>query len=183
MAATTDHALDVVDFWFSAGETAWFKADADFDAAIRDRFLALHEAAAAGAHDAWEATPHGALALLLLLDQFPRNMFRGTARMYATDDRALGVADRALARGFDRAYPAPAKSFFYMPFMHAENMAAQERCIDLVRTALGREAQFHALEHMDIVRRFGRFPHRNAILGRTSTEAEERYLATDGFKG
>lgn len=141
------------------------------------------EAARAGDLRHWEDAPHSALALILLLDQMPRNMFRGTAAMYATDALALEAAGRALGAGHHLAYPHPARRFFYMPFMHAEDIEAQTRCIDLCRGDGDDEGYHHALIHMDPIRRFGRFPHRNAILGRASTPEEEAYMASGGFSG
>ncbi|WP_181704571.1 DUF924 family protein [Chthonobacter rhizosphaerae] len=177
-----DRAMDVLDFWWQAGPAEWFRADPGFDERCRDTLLALHEEAAAGALDGWQETPHGTLALLILLDQIPRNVFRGTPRAFATDDKALAIARRAMEEGFPRAYPKDVRVFFYLPFTHAEDMAAQEICVDMTRP-LGMEVYHYALIHMDAIRRFGRFPHRNAILGRPSTPAEEAYLASGGFKG
>jgi uncharacterized protein (DUF924 family) len=172
---------DVLAFWRAAGPAKWFAKDDAFDAEIGARFLATHEAAAKGLLS-WEETPEGALALLLLLDQFPRNMFRGTPRAYATDPLALAVAKRALARGFDTQLPA-LRVFFYLPFMHSEELADQERCVALVRGLGDEEALKFAVDHEDIIRRFGRFPHRNAILGRTTTAEEQAFLDGGGFAG
>jgi uncharacterized protein (DUF924 family) len=179
---TDPAALDVLDFWWRAGEARWFSGEPAFDDDCR-HFLAVHEAAARGALAGWVEEPAGALALVLLLDQFPRNLHRGTPRAFATDEAALAVAEGAVGRGFDRAFPAPARQFLYLPFMHAENLAAQERSLDLYRALGWREAYFYALTHHDAIRRFGRFPHRNAILGRATTPAEEAYLASGGFDG
>lgn len=178
----TDAALTVLDFWWEAGPTKWYRGGDAFDDACRDALLGLHEEAAAGALDGWEATPHGTLALLILLDQIPRNVFRGTPRAFATDNKALGIARRALDKGFPKAFSKDVRVFFYLPFTHSEAMADQEICVDMTRT-LGMEVYHYALIHMDAIRRFGRFPHRNAILGRPATEAEEAYLATGGFSG
>jgi len=172
----------VVRFWEQAGPQRWFRRDAGFDAQFRDRFLALHEAAATGALDPWLASADGALALVLLLDQFPRNAFRGTARVYATDARARAAADSAIRAGFDRMVPPALRQFFYLPFMHSEQLEDLERCVRL-NEPLGGEPLRFALHHRDIVARFGRFPHRNAILGRTSTPDEDRFLAEGGFGG
>lgn len=175
-------SADVVRFWQDAGPARWFRPDADFDARFRQGFLAAHEAAAAGRLDGWRATPEGALALLLLLDQFPRNAFRGTPRVYATDAMAREVADAGVRAGFDRAVDASLRQFFYLPFMHSEALEDQDRCVEL-NTALGGESLRWARHHRDIVARFGRFPHRNAVLGRASTPEEERFLAEGGFSG
>ncbi len=152
----------------------------------RDRagaFCALWQAAAAGELAAWEATPEGALALVLVLDQFPRNMFRGNGRTYETDALARAVADRAIARGFDQQMPRGERQFFYLPFMHSEHLGDQERCVDLARAYGDDGFTKYAEQHADIVRRFGRFPHRNAILGRATTPEEQAFLDGGGFSG
>ena len=146
------------------------------------RFRSLPGAAAAGQLLDWMATPDGALALVLLLDQYPRNSFRGSARMYATDDLARQRADAAIRAGHDRRLPPELAVFIYLPFGHSEALADQERSVELSRR-LGPPHLGHAEHHRDIVRRFGRFPHRNAILGRVSTAAEQSYLANGGFQG
>lgn len=181
-AMVPPEALAVVAFWREAGKELWFARNADFDRRFRERFLALHERAARGALSPWAETPEGALALVLLLDQFPRNAFRGTARMYATDAPALVVARAAIAAGHDRALDAAMAMFVYLPFAHAETVADQEMSVTLV-ARLGPDIVPRAEHHRGIVRRFGRFPHRNRILGRTSTPEEERFLAEGGFAG
>ena len=173
---------DVVTFWQAAGPKRWFRGDADFDRQFRDRFLGAHEAAARGELDGWTASAEGALALLLLLDQFPRNAFRGTPRVYATDAQARRIADAAVRAGHDRCVPGELRQFFYLPFMHSEDPADQDRCVAL-NEAQGGESLRWATHHRDVVRRFGRFPHRNAVLGRASTPEEERFLAEGGFGG
>lgn len=178
--ATAD---DVLAFWRAAGEKKWFAKNDAFDAEIKSRFPDTYEAAAAGKLSDWEATPEGALALIIVLDQFPRNMFRRDARAFAADAMARAVADRALARGFDRQVSDALRLFFYLPFEHSEVMADQDRCCALVKT-LGNADLLHWAElHADIIRRFGRFPHRNAVLGRTTTPDEKTYLDNDGFAG
>lgn len=172
---------DVVKFWDAAGPERWFTPDPVFDAQVRARFLAAHEAAARGQLAAWEATPQGMLGLILLLDQFPRNMFRGLPQAYATDLLGYNVAERALARRDDLRFETPWKRFFYLPFMHSERLADQERARDLCLAAGDELAYASALEHLDIIARFGRFPHRNAALGRATTPAEEAFLAAGGF--
>ena len=174
---------DVIAFWRAAGPQKWFGKDADFDRAIAAQFLPAHEAAAAGQLSDWAATPDGALALLLLLDQFPRNMFRGSARAFATDPLARTVADRAVAQGFDEAAASGERMFFYLPFEHSENLADQERSLALSRRAGGGTADRYAEIHADIIRRFGRFPHRNAMLGRVTTPEEQAFLDAGGFAG
>ena len=169
-------------FWRAAGPKAWFRKDAAFDREIATRFLAAHEAAAAGRLCDWEATAEGAFALLLLLDQFPRNMFRASARAFATDPLARAVAERAIAHGFDAAAPVAERIFFYLPFMHSENPADQERSLALTRQADGGNDKYARI-HADIIARFGRFPHRNAVLGRTTTPQEQAFLDAGGFAG
>lgn len=176
-----DDPMTVLAFWWDAGPDAWFAGGEAFDTRCREALAHLHEKAAAGDLAAWEETPHGALALILLLDQIPRNIFRKTPRAFATDALALAAAERAIARGFPAAYPTSVRVFFYLPFEHAEDMDAQSRSVDLTRTLKNQELDYYALVHMDAIRRFGRFPHRNAILGRTSTPEEEAYLAAGGF--
>jgi uncharacterized protein (DUF924 family) len=174
---------DVLGFWREAAAEKWFNKDPAFDAEIRRRFLGTYEAAAGGRLGAWEETPEDALALLILLDQFPRNMFRGDARTYAADPLAREVAARALARGFDRDFPPAEQTFFYLPFEHSEDMADQERGLALFRATGDAELIKHAEAHADIIRRFGRFPHRNAMLGRATTREEQAFLDGGGFAG
>lgn len=175
-------ASAVVEFWTTAGPAAWFAKDDAFDQAFRERFLDWHEAAARGALSHWLATPDSALALLLLLDQFPRNSFRGAPRMYQTDALARDMAAKCIAVGHDRAVPADLAIFFYLPFGHSEDLSDQERCVVLA-DRLGEPNASRACHHRDIVRRFGRFPHRNALLGRATTPEEQRYLDEGGYKG
>jgi uncharacterized protein (DUF924 family) len=182
-------AAAMIDFWFGPpGDPGreqrrgiWFNGPAEFDEAVRAGFLADHEAAAAGACSAWEETPLGALALLLLLDQVPRNAFRGTPAAYRSDALAREVAGRALARGFDRRVPPVWRMFFYLPLFHSEDIADQRRALEL-SAAMPRdpdrpEGRGEGRRHHDVIARFGRFPHRNAILGRPSTPEELAYLA------
>ena len=174
---------DVVAFWVDAGPDKWFSKDARFDAEIRARFGEAVAAARQGELDAWADTAEGSLALLLLLDQCPRNLFRGSPDAYASDEKARAVADRAVARGFDALYPPPLRRFFHTPFMHSEALADQERSVALARDGADPDALHWAEHHRDIVRRFGRFPHRNSILGRATTPEERRFLDEDGFTG
>ncbi len=180
---TLPSAYDVVSFWREAGPEKWFLKDEAFDAEIVRRFLPVHEAAAIGKLASWEETPEGVYALLILLDQFPRNMFRGSPRAFATDTQALAIAERAVARGFDEAYQPPEKRFFYIPFMHSEGLADQERCIALCAAADDAEGVKYAEIHRDIIRDFGRFPHRNPVLGRKTTAPEQAFLDEGGFSG
>ena len=176
------HSTDVLDFWVAAGPGKWFAKDDAFDAAFGSRFLEAHEAAAAGALQGWAQTAPGALALVLLLDQFPRNAFRNTARAFATDAQALRTARAAIDQGFDEATAVALRAFFYMPLMHSESLADQDDCVALSRPLPGNTLRFAEL-HRDIVRRFGRFPHRNAVLGRHTTAEEQRFLDEGGFAG
>ena len=175
-------ALSIVQFWRDAGPKMWFAKDAEFDRRFRESFHSLHEAAARQELTGWSATAEGALALVLLLDQYPRNAFRDTPRMYATDALARRVADAAIAAGHDRAVPDDLAVFFYLPFGHSEALADQERSVTLA-TRLGDPHPARAQHHCDIVRRFGRFPHRNNLLGRVTTAEEQRYLDEGGYKG
>jgi len=181
-ASALPSAVEVVAFWRAAGPQRWFEKDASFDDDIRRRFLKLHDDAAAGKLTDWEGNAEGALALLILLDQFSRNMFRGQARMFANDPLALAIASRAILNGFDGAFP-DLRSFFYLPFMHSEDLADQERAIAFYRACNDADNLKWAELHADIIRRFGRFPHRNAVLGRVSTPEEQGFLDDGGFAG
>ena len=174
---------DVLAFWREAGAEKWFKKNTSFDDAIRARFLATYEAAATEKLSHWEQTREGALALVIVLDQLPRNMFRGDARTYAADPLARVVAERAIAQGFDRETPAAERQFFYLPFEHSESLPDQERCCALFRSTGDAEQLKWAEHHAGIIRRFGRFPHRNAVLGRVTTPEEQAFLDEGGFKG
>lgn len=180
--APPDEARAVVEFWHAAGPTLWFAKDPEFDRRFRERFADAYAAAVRGELSPWAQTADGALALILLLDQYPRNAFRGTPRMYATDGLARAEAARAVAAGFDRAVAPELQGFVLLPFGHSESIADQERSVALSRR-LGSPHVEHAEHHRDIVRRFGRFPHRNAILGRRSTDAERTYLENGGYQG
>lgn len=178
----------LLDFWFGApgdpgreqAREIWFKSTAEFDEEVGHRFLADYEAAAAGRLVAWEQTPEGALALVLLLDQVPRNIFRGKPRAYATDAAARAAADRAIARGFDCRMPPVWRKFFYMPLHHSESVADQCRCLELLEALPpepdGPDNKRYARRYLDTISRFGRFPHRNAVLGRQSTPEELAFL-------
>lgn len=177
-------ARKVLEFWFGQGPKAWFDKDHSFDEGIRDRFLTLWETAHAGRLDAWTDAPGSCLALVIVLDQFPRNMFRGSARAFASDSRARATARLLIDRGWDRALTPHERMFAYLPFEHSESFADQERSL-----ALMNEIAVHpetadmprwAKAHLDIIRRFGRFPHRNAALGRESTAEEIEFLRQPG---
>jgi len=173
---------EVLRFWRVAGPDRWFAGDDVFDATIRAQFLATHEAAAAGQLHHWESMAEGALALVIVLDQFARNMFRNSARAFAADPLARAVADRAIARGFDQVFAPQERQFFYLPFEHCETPENQERCLALFRALGDAEMLEWAQLHADAIRRFGRFPQRNAALGRATTAEEQDYLARGGFK-
>ncbi|MGP1355666.1 DUF924 family protein [Roseicyclus sp.] len=174
---------EVLDFWLGAGPEFWYKKDDAFDAEIRERFGALWERGARGELDeTWATNPKGALALIVLLDQFPRNMFRGDARSFASDDRALSTACYALDRGWDMRIDPPERQFFYMPFMHSERLTDQDHCVRLMAERMeGDENLLHARVHREIIRRFNRFPYRNEALGRTSGAAEREFLESGGY--
>ncbi|GAB4522378.1 MAG: DUF924 family protein [Parvularculaceae bacterium] len=165
-------------FWWNAGPKKWWGGDAALDEEIREKFGDAHKAAATGALDDWGDEPAAALALIILLDQFSRNIHRGGPDAYAQDPKARDIAAKAIDKHFDDAFPAPAKQFFYLPFMHSEDMADQERAIDLYHAAGDEDGKHFALLHMDVIRRFGRFPGRNAALGRKTTDAEAAYMAS-----
>ncbi len=172
----------VANFWRPLGHAVWFGKDPAFDRRFREAFAVEHEAAARGELMAWIATPEGALSLVILLDQYPRNAFRGTARMYASDPLARVVADAAIGLGHDQAVDAALQGFFYLPFGHSEVLADQERSVDLC-AGLPEPGPSQSRGHRDTVRRFGRFPHRNSLLGRASTDDEIDWLAAGGFAG
>lgn len=180
--AVAPEAAAVVNFWRDAGPKHWFAKDPAFDQLFRERFLGLHEAAMRGELMPWMQTAEGALALLLLLDQFPRNAFRGTPRMYASDGFARVLADSAIRAGHDRRIEPDLRLFMYLPFGHSEQLADQERSLELAR-GLGEPHLSHAQGHHDIVKRFGRFPHRNPILGRAMRPEEQKFLDEGGFSG
>jgi len=181
-------AADVLDFWFGlpppASRAEWFRKDAAFDADIRDRYGVAVAAACAGAYGEWCASPRGALARVIVLDQFTRNVHRGTAAAFSGDARALATADEAVARGFDRTLAPVERQFLYLPFEHAEDASMQARSLALFgaladETGLATPLEW-AQKHAEVIRRFGRYPHRNALLGRQSTPDELAYLDTPG---
>jgi uncharacterized protein (DUF924 family) len=183
---------EVLEFWFGAHESpelgrpraCWFQKSGAFDALVRDRFLPTHEAAAAGALDAWAARPLSALALVVVLDQFPRNMFRGSPRAFAADARALALARDVVGQRFDEVLLPVQRWFVYLPFEHAEDLDAQReslRLFERVATdAAGAGTFTYAMRHYAVIERFGRFPHRNAILGRASRPEELEFLRQPG---
>ncbi len=174
---------DILAFWREAGPDRWYRQDGAFDDEVRRRYLGLWHEAATGKLSSWEASDEGALALTIVLDQFPRNMFRGDRTTYKTDPAALLAADRAIERGYDRQVDPQLRAFFYLPFMHSEHLPDQLRCVELFRRTGNTENLKYAEDHADIVRRFGRFPHRNRILDRGTTPEEQAFLGAGGFSG
>ncbi|WP_289041603.1 DUF924 family protein [uncultured Aliiroseovarius sp.] len=177
---------EIISFWIDeVGPKGWYESSAKLDNTIRARFMADWEAARDGARDDWQDDPKGALAFLILTDQFPRNMFRGDARSFATDPAARACADRAIAQGLDMQIGLPDRQFFYLPFMHSEAMEDQERCIELMAERMadtpGQGDTLHARAHREIIRRFGRFPYRNDALGRDTTDEEQVFLDDGGY--
>jgi uncharacterized protein (DUF924 family) len=180
----------ILDFWFADPEgtaqeprKVWFAKDPSFDQDIRDRFLPYYYQAARGEFESWQDSAAGSLALIVLLDQFPRNMFRGQAQSFATDHQALRIAKTAIAQGFDQVLPPLQQTFIYMPLMHSEVLDDQQQCVDLFHQMGARDFQNShnfAIRHRDIIQQYGRFPHRNAILGRDSTPAELKFLQEPG---
>lgn len=173
----------VISFWRSAGPGRWFRADPNFDAEVGRRLGSVHYWAAAGMLDHLAKTAHGALALVILLDQVPRNMFRGTARAYATDGHARDIARYAVSRGLDKRVNRVMRTFFYLPFMHSEDEIDQELCLALYQELKDKQSLQYAKVHFDIIQKFGRFPHRNDALGRPTSTVEEQFLTAGGFAG
>lgn len=174
-------AQEVASFWCEAGPTRWFAKNEQFDQELTRRFLQAHYAAARREYEDWLQFPEGALALMVLLDQFPRNAFRETAHMFATDLLALHYAKRLLEQGLDANVNESVRLFLYLPFMHSEVLEDQQRCVALCN-ALG-QSQTYAQEHLEIIQTFGRFPHRNPALGRVTTPEELAFLNAGGFAG
>lgn len=172
---------DVLRFWFDdLGRKAWFAPDTAIDTQIRERFLPLISELVAQPVDQALSSADRALATVIALDQFPRNIFRGEARAFATDAAALAIAKEAIARGLDKQLPIERRVFLYLPFEHSEQLADQERCIELTAALGDDEYTRYARLHHDVIARFGRFPHRNAILGRTPTLEELAFLKEPG---
>jgi uncharacterized protein (DUF924 family) len=172
----------LVAFWRDAGPQKWFKVDPDFDREFREEFADYFVAAASGQLDHWLETANGALALAIVLDQYPRNSFRNTLWMYVTDQAARIVSDIAIGKGFDLEFDGMLPLFFYLPFGHSEVLADQERAVDLCKR-FGEPSTSHAVRHYNIIKRFGRFPHRNPTLGRMMRSEEQDYLNNGGFAG
>jgi uncharacterized protein (DUF924 family) len=174
---------NVLDFWFALSDAQYFKKDPALDMEITERFQCHHEAAKRGAYDHWQETPIGMAALIVLLDQFARNIYRESPDAFAADAKALSVAKRAVARGADMELPAAFRRWVYLPFEHSERMEDQERCVELCERSgldeVGKWARIHAV----VIKKFGRFPHRNAVLGRETSPEEQLFLDADDFSG
>jgi uncharacterized protein (DUF924 family) len=184
MAATPQ---DVTGFWRAAGPEKWFAASHRFDDAIRLKFEPVHHRAARGEYDGWAAAAEGSLALLILLDQFPRNLYRGSAHAFATDPKARHIARAAVSAAHDCAVDPELRQFFYMPFQHSEDLADQDEAVRLFAALKDETGNAELLKwaelHRDIIVRFGRFPHRNPLLGRLTTPNEQAFLDEGGFAG
>ena len=178
----SDWRSDVLKFWFGLDPKQWWRSDPELDHRIKEDFLKLWAERRQLPVDAFTGDSLTALAAVVLFDQFPRNLFRGDARTYATDPLARAVANRALKRGYDQDVPDELRDFFFLPFMHSEDPVDQERCVQLYREAESADLKY-AERHRDIIKRYGRFPHRNAILGRDTTPEEQKFLDEGGFKG
>jgi uncharacterized protein (DUF924 family) len=174
---------DILAFWRAAGHDRWYERDDTFDAEVRRRYFELWQRAATGNLAAWEESDNGALALTIVLDQFPRNMFRNDPRAYSSDALAREVAGKAIDRGVAARIAPDLREFLYMPFMHSEQLADQLRCVELFRQTGNAENLEYAELHADVIRRFGRFPHRNRVLGRMTTPDEQTFLDEGGFSG
>ena len=180
-AAVQPH--DILTFWREAGRKRWFAKDEAFDREIADRFSAVHEQAAAGDLNHWSSEADASLALILVLDQFSRNLSRDSPRAFAQDAAAREVAGTAIRLEFDDRFDADMRAFFYLPFEHSEHLADQDRSVALFHSTGDREFLDYAIVHRDVIRRFGRFPHRNSALGRHTSPAERAYLDAGGFSG
>ncbi len=176
---------EILEFWLDEiGPTGWYSVDDTLDATIRDRFGATWQDACEGRFSLWLTYPSGTLAYLILTDQFPRNMFRGTGRAFASDRLALAVSKSGIHKGWDLKIDEPARQFFYLPMMHSENLSDQDRCVRLMRERMplgGDSNLLHARAHRDVIRRFGRFPYRNEALKRAGTATEKAYVAQGGY--
>ena len=178
-------AVEINAFWIDeVGPEGWYKVSDDLDATIRNRWTEHWEKARRGCYERWLSRPDAALAYIILTDQFPRNMFRGEGRAFATDDLALRAAGKSIWRRWDLRLPEPGRQFFYLPLMHSESQSDQDRCVRLMLTRMpetGPHNLLHARAHREVIRRFGRFPYRNDALGRDSTRAERAFLDAGGY--
>lgn len=175
---------DILKFWLDeAGEAKWYAVDEAFDAEIRDRFLATWQSACEGNFSLWLTYPSGALAYIILTDQFPRNMFRGEARAFSSDRAALAAAKSSIQKGWDLRIDPPARQFFYVPMMHSENLIDQDRCVRLMCERMPKSGDnlLHARAHRKVIRDFGRFPYRNEALDRATTALEKSFVENGGY--
>ncbi len=176
---------EVLSFWLDkVGPAGWYAQDDALDQEIRERFFDTWEHAAEGSLSLWLTYPSGTLAYIILMDQFPRNMFRGDAKAFSSDRAALAAAKAAVDKGWDMRIDEPARQFFYLPMMHSENLCDQERCVRLMKDRMpnaGDSNLIHAHAHREIIRMFGRFPYRNKVLSRASTAPESDYVASGGY--
>lgn len=175
-----DSKTEILNFWFEETKPEqWFQASEEFDRAITDRFEKDHEFAMKGMYDTWMHEPEGCLALILLLDQFSRNMFRGTPKAFASDEKALSVAKHTLDKGYEQFFPPAKRGFIFLPYEHSENLADQDRAVELFATIKADQPVMYdyALKHREVIQEYGRFPHRNQTLGRESTPEEKEYLS------
>lgn len=176
---------DILEFWLDEiGPKGWYESSEALDATIRKKFMETWEAACEGTFSLWLTYPSGALAYIILMDQFPRNMFRDEGKAFSSDRVALAAAKSAIERGWDLRIDEPARQFFYLPLMHSENLCDQDRCVRLICERMPQADAsnlLHARAHRDVIRRFGRFPHRNVVLGRNDTPSESRFLSEGGY--
>lgn len=176
---------DVLSFWLDeVGPAGWYEADPELDSRITREFGEAWQGATEGRYSLWLTYPSGALAYIILTDQFPRNMFRGSGRAFSSDRVALAAAKAAVSRGWDMKIDEPARQFFYLPMMHSENLCDQERCVRLMLERMpegGASNLLHARAHREVIRQFGRFPYRNAALDRSTTPLEAEYVASGGY--
>ncbi len=176
-------AQEILEFWESIGPKGWYEVSDQLDQTIRDRFLGLWEQARAGAFRDWMTNAQSALALIILLDQFPRNMFRGDARSFATDQTAVCLSKRAIAMRLDEQIEGGIRQFFFLPLMHSESVGDQDAAVRAFLTRMPNEENLkHARAHRAVIRSFGRFPYRNEVLGRESSAQERDYLAAGGYR-
>ncbi len=180
-----DKAQAIIEFWVDeVGPQGWYQGTDALDKSIRDKFMSDWEAAKAGDYDGWARCPRKSLALLILLDQFPRNMFRDDPRAFSTDKKAREVANLAIEQGYDQRTDEPQRQFYYLPFMHSECLQHQERCVRLIKNRMsesGGSNLLHAKVHREVIRKFGRFPYRNDALGRSNTSQEQKFMDDGGY--
>lgn len=177
------NAQQILDFWRELGPKGWWKKDDAVDARIIATFSKQHAKAAAGELGDWENDPDDCLALVILLDQFSRNMFRNDPATFAQDEQCLAIVKKAIAKGHDKKADETISTFFYLPLMHSENLEDQQECVRIFEAMDAPENLKAAIEHRDIIEQFGRFPHRNNVLGRVTNDAEQAFLDGGGFKG